>query len=96
MSKTSPAAQYLAATQFEVFCGIDVARDSHHAVALDRQGERLTDRPLPNAEPDLMQLFEELQARGRVLVVVDQLATTERASCSVHAGWARGRLVTCP
>lgn len=75
MSKTSPAAQYLAAAQFEVFCGIDVARDSHHAVALDRQGERLTDRPLPNAEPDLMQLFEELQARGRVLVVVDQLAS---------------------
>ena len=56
MSKTSAAAHYLAAAQFEVFCGIDVARDAHHAVALDRQGERLTDRPLPNAESDLVVL----------------------------------------
>jgi transposase len=30
---------------------------------------------LPNAEPDLVGLFEDLQAHGRVLVVVDQLAS---------------------
>jgi hypothetical protein len=33
----------------EVFCGVDVARD-HHAVAVDRSGRRLADRPLPNDE----------------------------------------------
>jgi len=60
---------------FEVFCGIDVARETHHAVALNRDGDRLVDRPLPNAEPDLVKLFDQLRDRGRVLVVVDQLAS---------------------
>ena len=60
---------------FEVFCGIDVARETHHAVALNRDGDRLVDRPLPNAESDLVKLFDQLQAQGRVLVVVDQLAS---------------------
>jgi hypothetical protein len=60
---------------FEVFCGIDVAREMHHAVALNGAGDRVVDRPLPNAEPDLMKLFEQLQQQGRVLVVVDQLAS---------------------
>jgi hypothetical protein len=27
-------------------------REMHHAVALNRAGHRLVDRPLPNAEPD--------------------------------------------
>lgn len=42
---------------------------------LDRQGRRLIDRPLPNGEPQLVALFNELESRGRVLVVVDQLAS---------------------
>ena len=58
-----------------MFCGIDVARETHHAVALDDRGHRLIDRPLPNAEPDLVGLFEDLEGHGRVLVVVDQLAS---------------------
>lgn len=74
MSKTRPV-QAPAGGEFEVFCGIDVAREIHHAVALDDQGHRLIDRPLPNAEPDLVGLFEDLKAHGRVLVVVDQLAS---------------------
>ncbi|WP_426567163.1 IS110 family transposase [Angustibacter sp. McL0619] len=64
-----------AAAGFEVFCGIDVARETHHAVALDPGGRRLIDRPLPNAEPELIALFAELEVHGRVLVVVDQLAS---------------------
>jgi hypothetical protein len=54
---------------------IDVAREMHHAVALNRADDRLVDRPLPNAEPDLIKLFDQLQDLGRVLVVVDQLAS---------------------
>ena len=74
MSKTrSKALQNEAG--FEVFCGIDVARETHHAVALNRDGDRLVDRLLPDAEPDLVKLFDQLQDRGRVLVVVDQLAS---------------------
>jgi transposase len=64
-----------AGADYEVFCGIDVARETHHAVALDLHGQRLFDRPLPNAEPDLVELFEDLEGYGRVLVVVDQLAS---------------------
>lgn len=60
---------------YEVFCGIDVAGETHHAVALDQLGDRLIDRPLPNNESDLTTLFTDLERRGRVLVVVDQLAS---------------------
>lgn len=74
MSKTKSKALQNEAG-FEVFCGIDVARETHHAVALNRDGDRLVDRPLPNAEPDLVKLFDQLQDQGRVLVVVDQLAS---------------------
>lgn len=63
------------AVVYDVFCGIDVARETHHVVALDPDGERLIDRPLPNAEPDLAELLTQLEAHGQVLVVVDQLAS---------------------
>ena len=58
----------------EVFCGVDVAREIHHAVAVDRAGRRLADRPLPNDETALWNLFTELAEHGRLLVVVDQPA----------------------
>ena len=64
-----------ASARFEVFCGIDVARETHHVVALDSGGRRLVDRALPNAEPELVELFAEMQVHGPVLVVVDQLAS---------------------
>jgi transposase len=74
----------------DVFCGIDVARETHHVVALDRGGRRLVDRPLPNAEPDLLELFAELGVHGRVLVVVDQLASIGALAVAV----ARSRGIT--
>ena len=52
---------------FEVFCGIDVAREMHHAVALNGAGDRIVDRPLPNAEPDLVKLFDQLQQQSGVV-----------------------------
>lgn len=77
VSKTNPA-QRRVEDRFEVFYGIDVARKTHYAVVLDRRGWRLIDRPLPNAESDLLKLFGDLEAHGRVLVVVDQLARLAR------------------
>lgn len=74
MPKTR-SSQQVVADQFEVFCGIDVARETHHTVALNQAGRRLTDRPLPNSEVALVELFDELEAHGPVLVVVDQLAS---------------------
>ena len=80
----------------EVFCGVDVARETHHAVAVDRAGRRLADRPLPNDETALRELFTELAEHGRLLVVVDQpasigaLAIAVARSMGVEVGICRG------
>jgi len=87
---TSTLSQPAASAGFDVFCGIDVARETHHVVALDCGGRRLVDRPLPNAEPELVELFAELEVHGRVLVVVDQLASIGALAVAV----ARTRGVT--
>jgi transposase len=60
---------------FGVFLGLDVGKDAHHAVGLDRDGTRLHDGPLPNSEPKLRALFDKLARHGTLLVVVDQPAT---------------------
>ena len=60
---------------YAVFCGLDVGKSSHHAVALDPGGARLHDAALPQDEQRLRELFDRLQGHGPVLVVVDQPAT---------------------
>jgi transposase len=58
-----------------VFVGVDVGKATHYAVALDRAGQRLLRRSLPNDEAKLRGLLGELQAIGPVLVAVDQPAS---------------------
>jgi transposase len=60
---------------FAVFSGLDVGKTVHHACALDPAGGRLHDKPLPNDEAALTEVFTRLSAHGNVLVVVDQLAS---------------------
>ena len=60
---------------YGVFCGLDVGKGVHHAVALDPGGRRLHDGELPQDERRLRELFVALQGHGPVLVVVDQPAT---------------------
>lgn len=60
---------------FAVFCGLDVGKGTHHAVALTRDGKRVFDRELPQDEGRLRELYARLTEHGRVLVVVDQPAT---------------------
>jgi transposase len=62
-------------TGYAVFCGLDVGKSAHHAVALDPAGARLHDAELPQDEARLRRLLGDLQAHGPVLVVVDQPAT---------------------
>jgi transposase len=90
LSKTSSAGRP-SAGDFDVFCGIDVARETHHAVALNHDGQRLLDHPLPNAEPELVELFDELEVHGRVLVVVDQLASI--GALAIAVARSRGIMV---
>ena len=60
---------------YAVFCGLDVGKAEHHACALDPAGQRLHDRPLPNDEAALIQIFTKLIEHGPTLVIVDQPAS---------------------
>ena len=57
---------------YAVYCGLDVGKEAHHVTALTPDGERVFDAPLPQSEPELLQLFTELAERGPVQVIVDQ------------------------
>ncbi len=60
----------------DVYLGLDVGKGEHHATALTPAGKKAFDKPLPNTEPKLRELFAKLQAKhGTVLVVVDQPAS---------------------
>ncbi|WP_405160755.1 IS110 family transposase [Nocardia sp. NBC_01499] len=61
------------AQAYAVICGIDVGKGEHHAVGLDTtDGKRLHDKALPNDEARLRAVFDQLAARGPLLIVVDQ------------------------
>ena len=55
-----------------VYCGIDVGKSHHHAVALTPAGTRIFDKPLPQDETRLRELFSDLGQHGPVMVTVDQ------------------------
>ncbi|OAH12776.1 hypothetical protein STSP_38130 [Streptomyces jeddahensis] len=60
----------------DIYLGLDVGKGEHHATALTPAGKKAFDKPLPNTEPKLSELFAKLQAKhGTVLVVVDQPAS---------------------
>lgn len=61
---------------FALFIGLDVGKSEHHATALTTAGEKVYDKPLPNDETRLRELFAGLTSdHGPALVVVDQPAT---------------------
>ncbi|MGP5724370.1 IS110 family transposase [Arthrobacter rhombi] len=77
--------------EISVFCGLDVGKSGHHATALNRDGGRLFDHPLPQDEAKLREVFTRLQTHGKVLVIVDQpntigalpIAVARDAGCEV-------------
>ncbi|WP_327436471.1 IS110 family transposase (plasmid) [Streptomyces sp. NBC_01201] len=79
-------------SEIDVYLGLDVGKGEHHGTALTPAGKRVFDKPLPNSEPRLRELFTKLRTRhGTVLVVVDQpasigalpLAVARDAGCRV-------------
>lgn len=58
--------------KYDVFCGLDVGKETHHAAALTGDGMKLVDRVVANGETELRALFEQLRVSGNVLAVVDQ------------------------
>ncbi len=61
--------------RFDVFVGLDVGKEHHHATALNAGGKRLHDKALPQDEAALREVFAKLTVHGSVLVIVDQPAT---------------------
>ncbi|WP_151485294.1 IS110 family RNA-guided transposase [Streptomyces albicerus] len=70
-------------TSINVFCALDVGKSSHHGTALLADGRTVFDKPLPNGEPQLRELFARLGRRGKVLVVVDQPASVGTLAVAV-------------
>ena len=56
----------------DVWLGLDVGKSSHHACALDHDGNTILDTPVDQDEKQLRRTIAELQRRGTVLVIVDQ------------------------
>ncbi|MFF0011369.1 IS110 family transposase [Streptomyces sp. NPDC005374] len=83
-------------TSIDVFCALDVGKSEHHGTALLRDGRITFDKPLPNGEPQLRQLFARLGRKGKVLVVVDQpasigtLAVTVARACGCEVAYLPG------
>src|SRR6218665_606558 len=83
--------QLINTTDIGVWCGLDVGKEEHHACALDKDRTRLFDKPLPQDEAKLREVFTRLQTHGRVLVIVDQpntigalpVAGARNAGCEV-------------
>jgi transposase len=73
----------VAPTGYAVFCGLDVGKSEHHACALDPAGRRLHDRPLPNDQAALTEMFLRLAEHGPVLAIVDQPASIGALSIAV-------------
>ncbi len=62
--------------QPQVFLGIILGKTEHHATAVDRDGQVVHDKPLPQSEPKIQELLTALAAKHeQLLVVVDQPKT---------------------
>src|SRR5699024_3436107 len=70
-SNDAPRKDSIMDTRFAVVIGLDVGKTAHHACALDPDGNKLFDKPLPQDETKLRELFTQLQNHGEVLMVVD-------------------------
>ncbi len=83
-------------TSIDVFCALDVGKSTHHGTALLADGRTTFDKPLPNGEPQLRELFTRLKRKGKVLVVVDQpasigtLAVTIARACGCDVAYLPG------
>ena len=56
----------------DIIIGLDVGKIGHHACALTTTGEKIYDKPLPQDEGALRDIFASMQTQGSVLMVVDQ------------------------
>lgn len=67
-------AEGTSAGPFEVYLGLDVGKRAHYGCAVDAAGAVVWHGELANDEAAVRQVVQRLQARGRLLLVVDQVA----------------------
>lgn len=72
----------------QIFLGLDVGKTDHWACAVTKDGTKIWNRTLPNDEAKLTKVYQDLRAKGTVLVVVDQPATIGALAVAVaqHLG----------
>jgi len=70
-------------TDIEIFLGLDVGKTGHWACAVTKDGTKIWNRTLPNDEAKLTKVYQELSAKGTVLVVVDQPDTVGALAVAV-------------
>ena len=75
-------------TDIDIFLGLDVGKSDHWACAVTKDGTKIWNETLPNDEAKLTKVYQELSAKGPVLVVVDQPATIGALAVAVaqHLG----------
>lgn len=59
-------------TEIDVWIGLDVGKEFHHAVVLDDIGGVLFEQRVENAEADLITVFDRAAVHGTIGVAVDQ------------------------
>lgn len=69
----------------DVWIGLDVGKDAHHAAVLDDTGDRLTDRPVRNDEADLDALLDTATTHGTPGLVIDQPGSIAQLAIAVAA-----------
>src|SRR5665811_1169343 len=68
--------------QVDVFIGVDVGKTNHHAVAVDRDGKKLLDKPLPQDEDKLRAIIDKLAKHGMpCLASLSMMARNLSSSC---------------
>ena len=73
-------------SDYQVFLGLDVGKENHHATALSPQGKRLHDRALPQDEARLRALFEKLAALEKQTRQVSSQLPSTKLPANVPAG----------
>lgn len=56
----------------EISLGLNVGKSQHHTCALNKNGTKIFDKPLPQLKSESAALVDDLQTHGTDLVVVDQ------------------------
>lgn len=59
----------------QIYLGLDVGKSEHWACALTQDGQVIWNKPLPNDQDRLEEIYKALLSQGELLVVVDQPAT---------------------